>query len=330
MKLATLKHGGPDGTLIVVSSDASRCLGAGNVAPTLQAALDDWSRVEPGLRALARRLDEGEGAPLHRATLAAPLPRAWQWLDGSAFEAHGRLMARLFGGDGKRPEKPLMYQGMSHQFFGPFDDVPFLRESDGIDFEGEFGVITDAVPMAVTAENAATHIKLIVLINDWSLRALAGAEKQTGFGWIQAKPACSMAPFAITPDELGPGWKDGRVQMRLRVARDGVWFGEPHGGAMGWSFPELIAHAAGTRSLCAGTIIGSGTVSNDDYAVTGSTCIAERRAIESLEGGAPQTGFLAFGERVRMEAIDDLGRSSFGTIDQRVVRSPTPIVAELK
>ncbi len=322
MKLATAKTGGPDGRLLVVSSDAARFLRAESIAQTLQAALDDWAQTEPGLRALARRLDAGEGEVLDQRTLAAPLPRAWQWLDGSAFESHGRLMARLFGGDGKRPDKPLMYQGMSHEFIGPFDDVSFLRESDGIDFEGEFGVITDATPMGVSAAEAAGHIKLIVLINDWSLRALAGREKQTGFGWIQAKPACSMAPFAVTPDELGAGWKDGRVQLKLRVERSGAWFGEPHGGAMGWSFPELIAHAAGTRSLCAGTIIGSGTVSNDDYKASGSTCIAERRAIETLEeGGAPIMGFLRFGERVRMEAVADGGRSPFGAINQRVVRS---------
>jgi fumarylacetoacetate (FAA) hydrolase len=320
MKLATLREGGPDGTLIVVSSDAARFLPAQEVAPTLQAALDRWSTAASGLRALAARLEDGEGGPLAPHALTAPLPRAWQWLDGSAFETHGALMTKLFGVEPKPHGKPLMYQGLSHQFLGPFDDVPLPREGDGIDFEGEFGIITDATPMGVTPEEAAAHIKLVVLINDWSLRALAGPEMQTGFGWIQAKPACSMAPFAVTPDALGDGWKDGRVQMRLRVHRDDAWFGEPHGGEMSFGFPALVAHAAATRSLCAGTIIGSGTVSNADYKNLGSTCIAERRAIETIENGAAATDFLRFGERVRLQAVDADGRSPFGTIDQRVLQ----------
>ncbi|MBL8551367.1 MAG: fumarylacetoacetate hydrolase family protein [Hyphomonadaceae bacterium] len=320
MRLATLAEGGRDGTLVVVSADGARFLPARNLAATLQAALDDWPRAEPGLRAFSRRLEAGEGETLAGRAFAAPLPRAWQWLDGSVFPTHGELMARLFGIEAKVPGKPLMYQGLSHQFLGPADEVPLPRESDGIDFEGEFGVITDAVPMGVSAAEAASHIKLVLLINDWSLRALAGPEMQTGFGWIQAKPACSMAPFAVTPDVLAEEWKDGRVQMRLRVERNGVWFGEPHGGAMSFSFPELVAHAAGTRALCAGTIVGSGTVSNADYKTSGSTCIAERRAIETLEEGGVKTPFLSFGERVRMQAVDRAGRSPFGAIDQRVVQ----------
>jgi fumarylacetoacetate (FAA) hydrolase len=325
MRLATLADNRPDGVLIVVSADGGRFLDASSVARNLQAALDDWARAEPALRALASRLETGQGEPLAGRPLAAPLPRAWQWLDGSAFESHGAFMARLFGREPKPPSKPLMYQGLSHQFLGPFDDVPLPRESDGIDFEGELGVITDVVPMGVTPAEAAAHIVLLVQINDWSLRALAGEEMATGFGWIQAKPACSMAPFAVTPDELGPAWKDGRAHLRLRVHRDGAWFGEPNAGAMSAGFPDLIAHAAATRRLCAGTIIGSGTVSNEDYAVSGSTCIAERRAIETLEHGAPQTEFLRFSERVRMEALDDQGRSVFGAIDQRVVEArPAP------
>jgi fumarylacetoacetate (FAA) hydrolase len=230
-------------------------------------------------------------------------------------------MTKLFGVEPKPHGKPLMYQGLSHQFLGPFDDVPLPREGDGIDFEGEFGIITDATPMGVTPEEAAAHIKLVVLINDWSLRALAGPEMQTGFGWIQAKPACSMAPFAVTPDALGDGWRDGRVQMRLKVHRGDAWFGEPHGGEMSFGFPALIAHAAATRSLCAGTIIGSGTVSNADYKNRGSTCIAERRAIETIENGGAATDFLRFGERVRMQAMDDGANAPFGIIDQRVVKA---------
>jgi fumarylacetoacetate (FAA) hydrolase len=271
-------------------------------------------------RELARRLESSEGDPLDGRALAAPLPRAWQWLDGSAFDAHGRLMTKLFGVQAKQSDRPLMYQGMSHRFLGPYENVPLPRETDGIDFEGEFAVITDFVPMGITPDEAATHIKLVAIVNDWSLRALAGEEMRTGFGWIQAKPACSMAPFAVTPDELGAGWYRGRVQMRLRVELNGVWFGEPHGGAMGVSFTELIAHAAATRTLCAGTIVGSGTVSNDDYGTVGSTCIAERRAIETLEEGGATTEYLKFGDRVRMSAMDPTGRSPFGEIHQQVVR----------
>ncbi len=214
-----------------------------------------------------------------------------------------------------------MYQGLSHQFVGPSEDVPLPRESDEIDFEGEFAVVTDAVPMGVSPAEAATHIRLVMLINDWSLRALARDEMKTGFGWIQAKPACSAAPFAVTPDALGSGWGRERVQMRLRVEVNGAWYGEPHGGEMGVGFGDLIAHAAATRALCAGTIIGSGTVSNENYAMVGSTCIAERRAIETLDTGTPRTPFLRFGDRVRMSAVDAAGNSPFGTIDQRVIKA---------
>ena len=321
MKLATLADGSKDGKLIVVSSDGGRFLSGETVAPTLQAALDRWALAEAALRGLAARLENGEGEPLHDRILAAPLPRAWQWLDGSAFDSHGRLMARLFGVQIQHSHLPLMYQGMSHRFLGPRDDVPLPLEAHGIDFEGEFGVITDDVPMGVTSQAAAAHIKLVVMVNDWSLRALAAPEMKTGFGWIQAKPACSMAPFAVTPDELGSGWAHDRVQMRLRVEINGTWFGEPHGGEMGVSFADLIAHAAATRGLCAGTIIGSGTVANDDYQTVGSTCIAERRAIETLANGDAATSYLRFGDRVRMAAVDEKGLSPFGVIDQRVVEN---------
>jgi fumarylacetoacetate (FAA) hydrolase len=322
MKLATLADGSSDGKLIVVSSDGTRFLPGDTVAPDLQAALDRWSRAESGLRAIAARLENGEGEPLQdNCMLAAPLVRAWQWLDGSAFDSHGRLMTRLFGVEVKQSGVPLMYQGMSHRFLGPRDDVPLPSEAHGIDFEGEFGVITDEVPMGVTSQDAAAHIKLVVLVNDWSLRALAVPEMKTGFGWIQAKPACSMAPFAVTPDELATGWAYERVQMRLRVEINDTWFGEPHGGEMSFSFADLIAHAAATRVLCPGTIIGSGTVANDDYRTVGSTCIAERRAIETLENGAAATEYLRFGDRVRMAAVDQKGGSPFGVIDQCVVEN---------
>jgi fumarylacetoacetate (FAA) hydrolase len=321
VKLATLKTSRPDGALVLVSPDGARFLEASDCASTLQAALENWPLVEPRLRALSSRLTAGEGHPLRADQLAAPLPRAWQWLDGSAYRSHGELMERLFNAASPPPGKPLMYQGMSHQFLSATDDVPLPREEDGIDFEGEFGVVTDAVPMGVSADRAMQHIRLIVQINDWSLRALAPAEMKTGFGWIQAKPACSMAPFAVTPDELGVHWRDGRVHLRLLVDWNGKRFGAAEGGAMEFGFHELIAHAASTRSLPAGTIIGSGTVSNANYREIGSSCIAELRAIELMDTGAPQTGFMRFGDRVRMEAVANDGSAPFGAIDQTIVRA---------
>ena len=320
MRLATLNTGKPDGQLAVVSDDGARLLTSPDW-PTLQGALEDWSRAETQLSALQARLCAGEGEALAPDQLLAPLPRAWQWLDGSAFRSHGELMERLFGTEPKPPERPLMYQGMSHAFIGPHADVVLPREEDGIDFEGEFGVITDFVPMGVSADEAMKHIRLVIQINDWSLRNLAGAEMKTGFGWVQAKPACSVAPFAVTPDTLGETWRDGRVHLPLVVDWNGKRFGAPSGSLMGFGFHELIAHAAATRDLCAGTIIGSGTISNPDYRDVGSTCIAERRAIEMLDEGAVRTGYVAFGDTVRMEAILPDGGLLFGAIDQRVVAS---------
>ncbi|WP_428152156.1 fumarylacetoacetate hydrolase family protein [Brevundimonas sp.] len=319
MKLATLTDGSPDGSLVVVSDDTTRVLYAGLAWPTLQSALERWSEAEAVLQGLAMRLQAGDGVPLVADTLLAPLPRAWQWLDGSAFRSHGALMEKLFGTAPPPPGRPLMYQGLSHRFLSATEDVPLPREEDGIDFEGEFGVITDFVPMGVTSDQAMGHIKLVVQINDWSLRTLAPIEMKTGFGWVQAKPACSVAPFAVTPEALGEHWRDGRVHLPLTVHWNGEKFGAPLGGLMGFGFHELIAHAASTRDLCAGTIIGSGTVSNEDYREVGSTCIAERRAIEILDQGAPSTGFMRFGDTVRMEAILPDGSPLFGVIDQRVV-----------
>lgn len=310
MKLATRADGSRDGTLVVVSGDGARGLPAGM---TLQAALDDWSRTEPALRALSERLAAGQGEPLDPATLLAPLPRAWQWLDGSAFPTHGQLMQQAFGLPPIETDKPLMYQGMSHRFLSANDDVPFPSESDGIDFEGEFAVVTGDVPMGCTPDDALGHVRLVLLLNDWSLRTIAPVEMKTGFGWVQAKPACSVAPFAITPDELGDAWNNGRVCLPLTVEVNGIWFGNPVGDAMAYGFHDLIAHAARTRDLPAGTIIGSGTVSNANHAEVGSTCLSERRAIDAI-AGRPLTPFLRFGDRVTMRA-----GHHFGTIDQRVV-----------
>eukprot|EP01037_Dinobryon_pediforme_P012152 gene12152-12238_t len=285
----------------------------------LIAAIADWTRAAPALHALAAQVEAGAGDPLDTARIIAPMPRSWQWLDGSAFNQHGELMQIAFNQAPVETDRPLMYQGLSDRFYGPTAPIPFVSEADGIDFEGEFGVIVDAVPMGTDAAAAAGHIRLIVQINDWSLRAIAPVEMKTGFGWIQAKPACSLAPFAVTPDELGADWREGRVCADLLVEWDGQRFGLVRGDEMAFSFPELVAHAARTRDLVAGTIIGSGTVSNRDYATRGSACISERRAIEIIAHGAPQTAFMHFGQTVRMEAITSDGRSPFGAIEQTVV-----------
>ena len=320
MKLATIPGKSPDGDLVVVSKDCSRYLGAGE-GRTMQWAIENWPQACRDLDAVVSELDAGGGSLTSGTQFAAPLPRAWQWLDGSAYDTHGELMQKAFGLDPIETDKPLMYQGMSHLFYGPNDDIPFPDESDGIDFEGEFGVIVDEVPMGTTADEAIEHIKLIIQLNDWSLRAIAPKEMKTGFGWIQAKPACSVAPFAITPDELGDQWADSRVHLNLRVEWNGEQFGAAHGGDMSVGFHELVAHAAATRKLCAGTIIGSGTVSNANYAVVGSSCISERRAIEMIDGGDPSTPFMSFGDTIHMEARSPEGEVVFGPMEQRVVRS---------
>lgn len=320
MRLATRDNGMPDGELLVVSADRTRILPAGPRWPNLLAAITDWPIAEADLRAIDTRLGGGEGHAIAEAVLRAPMPRSWQWLDGSAFQTHADLMQVAFGTDPIQSDKPLMYQGLSDRFYGPTEPVPFRSEADGIDFEGEFGVIVDAVPMGTSAADAMAHIKLIVQINDWSLRALAVPEMKTGFGWIQAKPACSMAPFAVTPDALGDAWSDGRVCLDLVIDWNGKRFGKANGREMGYGFHELVAHAAATRDLVAGTIIGSGTVANAAYAEVGSSCISERRAIEIIANGKPQTPFMAFGDRCRMQAETADGSAIFGTIEQLVAR----------
>ena len=314
MRLVTLKNGLADGRLAVLAPDGHHCADA--PVPTLQQALEDWANWAPQLAA-TRDFPQ----VLDPTRLAAPLPRAWQWLDGSAYESHGQLMAKVFGRKDDQRERPLMYQGMSDRFYGPNDDVPFPDESFGIDFEGEFGVITDEVPMGTSPEQALEHIKLLVQINDWSLRTLAPVEMKTGFGWVQAKPACSMAPIAVTPDELGAQWRNGRVCLDLVVDWNGQRFGAANGEPMGFGFHELVAHAARTRRLVAGTVIGSGTVSNEGFRKVGSSCIAERRGIEIVDEGAARTGYMRFGDTVRMQATAADGRAPFGAINQRVVRA---------
>lgn len=324
MKLGTIANGTPDGQLVVVSRDLNSAVAATGVAATLQDALERWSTVAPQLAALAGELEQGDRRDAFRfeaARALAPLPRAWQWLDGSAYDSHGELMQKVFKLDPTPNDRPLMYQGVSDKFYGPGEDVPFPSEEDGIDFEGEFGVIVDETPLGVSPEEAAAHIRLIVQINDWSLRALAPVEMKTGFGWVQAKPPCAMAPVAVTPDGLGAAWRDGRVDLPLFVDWNGRRFGAAQGYPMSWSFPQLVAHAARTRRLVAGTVIGSGTVSNSNYREVGSSCIAERRGIELEDRGAAETGFMRFGDTVRMEARTADGGPLFGAIEQKVVRA---------
>ncbi|MBC2664906.1 fumarylacetoacetate hydrolase family protein [Novosphingobium flavum] len=312
MRLATLRDGSPDGCLIVIAPDGSSYSAA--PVKTLQQALEQWSELSPQMAQIAdfpERLDPAE--------VMAPLPRAWQWLDGSVYPSHGELMDKVLGIEPFKPDWPLMYQGVSDTFHAPRGDVPMASEDLGIDFEGEFGIITDAVPMGTSAEDAERHIALVVQINDWSLRKLAGPEMKTGFGWVQAKPPCGMAPFAVTPDELGPAWRNSRPAMHLLVHWNGRQFGNADGEQMAYGFNELIAHAARTRNLVAGTVIGSGTVSNPDFREVGSSCIAERRGIEVVDTGAPSTEFMKYGDTVRMEARTADGRSPFGVLEQKVV-----------
>lgn len=319
MKLATAANNTLDGMLVVVSTDGTRFLVPENIQ-NLQQAIENWDATEKQCQHLYQRLDKGEGEAVDTLKLTAPLPRAWQWLDGSAFPSHGKLMQEAFKLPPLEYDKPLMYQGMSHIFHGPTDDIPFMREEDGIDFEGEFGVIVDEVPMGISADDAMAHIKLLVQINDWSLRTIAPVEMKTGFGWIQAKPACSMAPLAITPSEAGDSWRDGRLHLDMVVDWNGERFGNPNGATMEVGFHELIAHAAATRPLCAGTIIGSGTVSNDNFREIGSTCISERRGIEIIDEGEAKTAFMKFGDRIRMQVPHPDGSLLFGTLEQQVVK----------
>ena len=322
MRLATLKDGTPDVALAVVSDDGTRCLKIGDGLPNLLQLMEDWDAGQATLAEARQKLASGQGESATSDAFAAPMPRSWQWLDGSAFSTHGDLMQVAFGMDPIDSDRPLMYQGVSDRFFSPTEDVPLPSMEHGIDFEGEFGVIVDFVPMGTSAAEAMNHIRLIVQINDWSLRAIAPVEMKTGFGWVQAKPACSMAPFAVTPDELGEGWKDGRVCLDLEIDWNGKRFGAANGAAMDFGFHELVAHAALTRDLVAGTIIGSGTVSNPDYAEVGSSCISELRAIEMIRDKGPATtGFMGFGDRIRMEGRGVDGSSPFGVIDQKVVQA---------
>ena len=324
MKLATIKSGTRDGRLALVSKDLANAVFADDVAPTLLDAVERWPSLESALRARSDALNAGAagGTFAFDATQAmSPLPRCYQWLDGSTFANHGALMERAFdlGITNEYEKYPLVYQGASDDFLGPRDDVELTSESDNMDFEGEVAVVVDEIPMGTPKEKIAPHIKLLMLVNDVSLRALAAREMKTGFGWVQAKPSSSFSPVAVTPDELGSAWVDGRVELPLQIQRSGEWFGHPNGKEMTFNFFRLIEHAAYSRRLRAGTIIGSGTVSNASRSA-GSACIAERRAIETLDQGGAKTPFLRFEERVRIEMFDAANRSIFGAIDQRYVK----------
>ena len=324
MKLASLPHG-RDGQLVVVSRDLSRCVAVPHIAPTLQRTMDEWTHLAPRLMRVYEILNDGDadGAkPFNPRDCASPLPRAYQWADGSAYVTHVELVRKARGAE--MPPSfwtdPLMYQGGSDSFIGPCDPISAGDEAWGIDFEAEVAVITDDVPPGVGASGAEHHIKLLMLVNDVSLRNLIPSELAKNFGFFQSKPASAFSPVAVTPDELGEAWSGGKVHLPLTVDFNGVRFGSPNAGEdMTFSFPQLIAHAAKTRMLGAGTIVGSGTVANKDHS-HGSCCIAERRTLEQLEHGAPRTPFMKFGDRVRIEMFDSEGRSIFGAIDQDVIR----------
>jgi len=332
MKLASLKNGTRDGRLVVVSKNLAWCADAGHIAPTLQAALDDWDRIEPQLRLLAQDL-EHEAIPMmrfHERQAHSPLPRAHHWVDGSAYVNHVELVRKARGAE--MPESfwtdPLVYQGGSDDFTAPRDPIVVPDEAFGIDFEGEVAVITDDVPMGTSEADAHAHIKLVMLVNDVSLRNLIPNELAKGFGFYQSKPSTSFSPVAVTPDELGEAWAGAKLKRPLLSTLNGEAFGRPDAGVdMTFSFARLIEHVTKTRRLGAGSIVGSGTVSNKDGGSPGRpvaqgglgySCIAEVRMIETIDGGRPATPFMRFGDTVRLEMLDDTGHSIFGAIEQTV------------
>lgn len=322
MKLASLKHG-RDGELMIVSRDLARAVTADDIAPTLQSALDTWGTAAPRLNDRAARLESGraENAFAFVPTdCAAPLPRAYQWADASAYVVHVERVRRARGAEMPASfwTDPLMYQGGSDSFLGPCDPIRIADPGFGIDFESEIAIVTDDVPMGISAGMAGGHIKLLMLANDVSLRNLIPAELAKGFGFFHGKAWTAFSPVAVTPDELGGAWNGGSIALPLLTTLNGALFGRTDAReGMVFDFPRLIAHAAKTRPLGAGTIIGSGTVANADPAA-GASCIAERRAVEMVEQGTALTPYLAYGDRVRIEMLDEKGRSIFGAIDQMV------------
>ncbi|SFX60044.1 fumarylacetoacetate hydrolase family protein [Marinospirillum alkaliphilum] len=322
MKLASLKQG-RDGQLLLVSRDLQRAVSAADIAPTLQAALDQWHRLQPLLEARYQALNQGQlqqSFAFDPSTCHCPLPRAFHWADASAYVNHVELVRKARGAEMPASfwEEPLMYQGGSDTFIPPHDPIRLADEAWGIDLEGEVAVVTDDVPMGISAAQASHHILLVMLVNDVSLRNLIPAELAKGFGFYQSKPSSSFSPVAVTPDELGRHWRDGRVHLPLLCQVNDELLGCPDAGVdMTFNFFQLVAHAAKTRPLGSGTIIGSGTVSNRDSSV-GSACLAEKRMLEILTTGQASTAFLRFGDRVRIEMLDTEGRSIFGALDQLV------------
>lgn len=332
MKLASLKHG-RDGRLVVASKDLTRATDAFPVVATLQAALDDWERIAPKLADLAESLEHGSvpSFRFHEHDCASPLPRAFQWADGSAYVNHVELVRKARGSEMPASfwTDPLMYQGGSDTFLGPRDPIRLASEDFGIDFEGEIAVVTGDVPMGIAAGDAAGAIKLVMLVNDVSLRNVIPGELTKNFGFFQGKPSSAFSPVAVTPDELEGAWVDGKVKLPLLTSVNGKPFGKPNAGVdMTFNFPALIAHAARTRALGAGAIIGSGTVSNRDADSSpgkpvaegglGYACIVEQRVVETLRAGKPMTEFLRFGDNMRIEMRDAKGHSIFGAIEQTV------------
>lgn len=324
MKLATLRDGTRDGQLLVVSRDLRHACHAGDIAATMQEAIENWEQAAPQLRRVYDRLNEGQisGAlAFDPHAVAAPFPRAYQFIDASAFLNHGNIMEKAYNLTVKKDKNiPILIQRQADDFYGPHDDYPFPSEADNGDFEGEIAVVLDDVPQGTSAADALGHVKLLMLFNDMSMRTHLFRELAMGFGFILAKPATVFGPVAVTPDELGDAWSDGRVHLDLQVQRNGQWFGNPNGGEMDFSFADIIAHIAYNRKLGAGTVIGTGTFSNKNYQEVGSACLAERRAIETITTGEASTPFLRFGDTLRFEMLDAGGQSIFGAIDHRMVQ----------
>ncbi len=321
MKLASLKAGGRDGTLIVVDRALERYVVAAGIAVSLQQALDDWDNAAPRLNELSHSLNNNEredAGALDYSALASPLPRAYEFVDGSAYLPHVERVRKARGAEVPESfyEDPLMYQAVSAGFLGPRDPVPVPSEDYGIDFEAEVVVVTDDVPMAVSVENAESHIQLVGLVNDVSLRNLIPGELAKGFGFLQSKPRSALSPVLVTPDELGDAWRETVLHLPLHSRLNGEWFGEPDAGTdMQFNFAQLVAHAAKTRPLAAGTIVGSGTIANQDTSV-GASCLAEKRMLEIIESGKPVTPFMKFGDTIRIDMLDESGDTIFGAIDQ--------------
>ncbi|MFL9944245.1 fumarylacetoacetate hydrolase family protein [Paraburkholderia graminis] len=333
MKLASLKSAHPDGALIVVSRDLRRAVSANAAVPNLRAALDDWQRAQPALQALYEALNGNalpEAFDFDPRACTAPLPRTHQFIDASAFLNHGRIMTRAYHPEKKSDASiPILIQRQGDDFTGSHDDYPFPDEGDHCDFEGEVGVVLGDTPMGTRAKDALSHVRLLVLFNDVSMRKHLFRELAMGFGFVLAKPATAFAAVAVTPDELGDAWRDGRVHLDLNVQRNGAAFGHPNGREMSFGFHELIEYIAYNRNLRAGMILGSGTFSNEDYRGTGSACLAEQRAIEAIEHGESSTSWLRFGERLRFEMFGRDGQSVFGAIDHRFVQAEARAEAQV-